>query len=294
MRSEKEMFDLILGTAKQDARIRAVYMNGSRTNKNVRKDIFQDYDIVYVVTQNKPFYEEKDWIDVFGERLYMQCPEEVDRCNGLDVDFDQSYGWLIQFKDGNRLDLHVVPVDAASHILEDKLCVVLLDKDGILPAVPEPSDEDYRIRRPTQQEFVACCNEFWWCLNNVAKGLWREEIPYVQAMYYNGSHPQLVRLLNWKIGYETAFGVSTGKASKYMQRYLPEKLWKRFLQTYISGDLEEIWKSACVMCELFHDVARELASRWGHVYNEQEAEASYGFFKHVRTLPKDAGEVYPA
>ena len=39
MRSEKEMFDLILGTAKQDARIRAVYMNGSRTNKNVRKDI---------------------------------------------------------------------------------------------------------------------------------------------------------------------------------------------------------------------------------------------------------------
>lgn len=47
MRIEKEMFDLILGVAQKDERIRAVYMNGSRTNSNAPKDIFQDYDIVY-------------------------------------------------------------------------------------------------------------------------------------------------------------------------------------------------------------------------------------------------------
>lgn len=51
MRNEKEMFDLIIGVAHQDERIRAVYMNGSRTNPNTPKDIFQDYDIVYVVTE---------------------------------------------------------------------------------------------------------------------------------------------------------------------------------------------------------------------------------------------------
>ena len=39
MRSEKEMMDLILETAKNDERIRAVYMNGSRTNPNAPKDI---------------------------------------------------------------------------------------------------------------------------------------------------------------------------------------------------------------------------------------------------------------
>ena len=79
MRSEKEMFDLIIGTARKDERIRAVYMNGSSTNKNARKDIFQDYDIVYVVRETRPFYEQKNWIDLFGERLFMQCPEEVDK-----------------------------------------------------------------------------------------------------------------------------------------------------------------------------------------------------------------------
>lgn len=55
MRSEKEMFDLILGVAKQDERIRAVYMNGSRANPNAKKDIFQDYDIVYVVKETASF-----------------------------------------------------------------------------------------------------------------------------------------------------------------------------------------------------------------------------------------------
>ena len=53
MRSEQEMYELIIGTARADERIRAVYINGSRTDKNAPKDIFQDYDIVYAVRETK-------------------------------------------------------------------------------------------------------------------------------------------------------------------------------------------------------------------------------------------------
>ena len=42
MRSETEMLRLFLDIANADDRILAVYMNGSRTNPNVEKDIFQD------------------------------------------------------------------------------------------------------------------------------------------------------------------------------------------------------------------------------------------------------------
>ena len=49
MRTEQEMLDLIINTAKEDHRIRAVYMEGSRTNPKVPRDIFQDYDIEYIV-----------------------------------------------------------------------------------------------------------------------------------------------------------------------------------------------------------------------------------------------------
>ena len=62
MRTEQQMFDLILTTAKEDERIVAVYMNGSRTNPNVPKDIFQDYDIVYVVRETRTFRDDPDFI----------------------------------------------------------------------------------------------------------------------------------------------------------------------------------------------------------------------------------------
>ncbi|HMN61986.1 MAG TPA: aminoglycoside 6-adenylyltransferase, partial [Anaerolinea sp.] len=62
MRSKQEMMDLILNTAKNDPRIRAVIMNGSRVNPNAPVDIFQDYDIIYVVTEVEPYVRNLDWI----------------------------------------------------------------------------------------------------------------------------------------------------------------------------------------------------------------------------------------
>ena len=81
-----------------DARILAVYMNGSRTNDNAVRDIFQDYDIVYVVEQTRPFIEDAGWIERFGEILYMQCPEALDLECGIPCNPEENYGWLMQFR----------------------------------------------------------------------------------------------------------------------------------------------------------------------------------------------------
>lgn len=40
MRTPKEMLDLILGVAKEDERIRAVSMGGSRANKDCPDDVY--------------------------------------------------------------------------------------------------------------------------------------------------------------------------------------------------------------------------------------------------------------
>ena len=55
MRSEKEMYDLILGFARADERVRGVILNGSRANPNAPRDKYQDYDIVYVVRDFNSF-----------------------------------------------------------------------------------------------------------------------------------------------------------------------------------------------------------------------------------------------
>ena len=107
MRSEQEMLALILRVAREDDRIRAVYMNGSRANPNAPRDRFQDFDIVYLVTETGSFLAASSWIDVFGERLILQCPDEMDRMLGKQTDFTQKYTYLMQFSDGNRIDLRI-------------------------------------------------------------------------------------------------------------------------------------------------------------------------------------------
>ena len=159
MRSEKEMIDLILDTARKDERIRAVYMNGSRTNPNAPKDLFQDYDIVYVVRETLPFIKDTTWIDRFGERLYMQLPEQTGLLLGYEADLANCYGWLMQFTDGNRIDLHVQSIPYAQQAIRtDRLCKILLDKDGLLPAMPAPTDADFWVKKPDSAHFLAVCN----------------------------------------------------------------------------------------------------------------------------------------
>ena len=221
MRTENEIYDLILKIAKNDTRIKAVYMNGSRTNEMVPKDILQDYDIVYVVDDTKSFIEDNDWPSLFGEILYMQYPDENPY---YPSDKQNSYGYLMQFADGTRIDLIVQSVNyALQHIRDDKLCKILLDKANILPEIEAATDCQYWVKKPTKEQYLAVCNEFWWCTNNIAKGLWREELPYVQDMTNYNVRTQLITMLNWKVGILTDWSVSTGNHQN----------------TYISGCLKK-------------------------------------------------------
>ena len=148
MRTEAEMISLIKDIAFKEENIRAAYIEGSRTNPNAPKDIFQDYDIVYIVTTTKPFREDKEWINNFGKILYMHYPEDN---VFYPSDVENCYGWQIQFADGNRMDLHVCTKENALANLE--LYQILVDKDGIVPYPQETTDERYWVKEPREIEF---------------------------------------------------------------------------------------------------------------------------------------------
>lgn len=290
MRDEVTMYRLITDIADEDDRILAVYMNGSRTNPNVPKDIFQDYDIVYVVKETKSFIEDKTWIRKFGDIMYMQYPDEHP---DFPNDKENFYGWLMQFTDGNRMDIHVETVaHAREHIGEDRLCRILLDKEDVLPKMPEPTDADHRVKKPSEAQFRACCNEFWWCSNNLAKGLWREEMPYVQDMANFVVRKQLEKMLSWKAGIQTDFQVSVGKSAKYLYRWLTQAEYESYLDTYFNGNVEETWNAVLKMCDLFEHTAKYVADSLAMTYDDAEGRAARDFLEHVRNLPKDAPGVY--
>ena len=282
------MISLIKNIAFKEENIRAAYIEGSRTNPNAPKDIFQDYDIVYIVTTTKPFREDKEWINNFGKILYMHYPEDN---VFYPSDVENCYGWQIQFADGNRMDLHVCTKENALANLE--LYQILVDKDGIVPYPQETTDERYWVKEPREIEFKCTCSDFWWCLNNVAKGLWRNELPYAMDVINFVLRPHLKRLLEWKMGIENNFSVSAGKSCKYFKKYLQEETYRQFLATYSIAEIESIWNSVFEMCDLFQSTAVELSKKQKFVYDFEQAENSLSFLHHVRKLPANAKEIYP-
>ena len=160
MRNEKEMFALVLDVAKNDERVLAVLMNGSRANPCAPKDIFQDYDIVYVVNDIDSFINDVNWIDIFGERIILQTPEAKTNTL-LPPENSGAFNYLMLFRDGNRIDLTLVPFNRMSGILgNDSDTIVLLDKKNILPEFENANDSDYWIKPPTLNVYDECCNEF--------------------------------------------------------------------------------------------------------------------------------------
>jgi len=292
MRNEKEMFDLILGIAREDKRIRAVYMNGSRTNPHAPKDIFQDYDVVYVVTETASFIQDGQWIRRFGDLLMLQEPDKNDMSVGMNANVDRSYGYLMLFQDGNRIDLHIETKEhMLEHFLEDKLTVPLLDKDGMLPPVPEPTDIDYHVKKPTEARFAGCCNNFWWCLQNVAKGIWRDELPYAKRMFADTTRVSLDEMVSWWIGTRHDFRVSAGKMGKYFKRYLPEPYWDMYKATFSDGSYEKMWEAIFATCRLFRKLACEVAEELSYTYPLQDDANMTQYLKHVKLLPADAKEI---
>ncbi|HSB65889.1 MAG TPA: aminoglycoside 6-adenylyltransferase, partial [Anaerolineales bacterium] len=288
-RGESEMLDLIIGTARNDDRVRAVIINGSRVNPHAPKDFFQDYDVVYLVTEKESFLADPGWIRVFGELMILQLPDDM---SDPPPDEKDGYGYLMQFADGNRIDLGLFPISKLDKLEDDSLTLTLLDKDGILPKFEPPNDSGYLPKPPTAKKFFDCTNEFWWCSPYVAKGLWRQEVVYAKHMLDLYVREQLDKMLVWYIGLHTGFTKSPGKMGKYFEKYLEPELWQMLLLTYSDADYEHTWDALLAMGDLFRRVAIPVAEHFSFTYPYGDDERVTAHLRHVRVLPRDAKEMY--
>lgn len=286
MRSEEQMMELVLEVARRDERVRAVTLEGSRTNPNVPRDIFQDYDISYHVTEMVSFLKDPGWVDVFGERVIMQTPEDMAM---FPPELGNRFSYLMLFTDGNRIDMTLIPIEEKeAYCQEDKLLKVLHDKDGTFPVISPPTDVDYWVKRPSAAYYADCCNEFWWVSTYVAKGLWRQEILYAQEHLNNYVRAMLMKMLEWEVGTRTDFSLSVGKCSKYIKNHLPEDRWQLLMDTYAGGSYEAVWNALFASGRLFRLTAKDVAARLGYTYPLEEDQRVTDYLERVRQLPKGA------
>lgn len=223
MRTPEEMMDTILNFAKEDEDIRIVAMEGSRTNKNIPKDSFQDFDITYFVKDMKKFTANDNWLSAFGNIIMMQKPEDMELFPAV----EKGYSYIIMFDDYTKMDLTILEESQfADYLKQDKLRKILLDKSGNTHTDVIPTDEEYWIKKPTARSFDDCCNEFWNVSSYVVKGLCRREILFA-IDHFQIMRDEMLRMLSWQVGTEYGFTFSVGKNYKFIDKYLPQEVWKK-------------------------------------------------------------------
>ena len=166
MRTDQEILELILGTAEK-LQVDAVALSGSRTNQKVQTDEFQDYDLAYVVDDIDNLTSDLSWLDQFGKRIIEQ-----------EVTLGHRRLYLMLFENGNRIDLTLCPKEHINEWVDSEVgFIVLKDKKGLFEAYL-PNPKRYWTAPPSEEEFTASYNEFWWVSAYVVKGICRKQIIY--------------------------------------------------------------------------------------------------------------------
>ncbi len=259
MKTETEMFDVILQTAKV-LQVDAVAMSGSRTNPKAPKDEFQDYDVVYLVENFEELISDLSWLDQFGKRVIEQ-----------EVTLGHRRLYLMLFEDGNRIDLTLCPKDHINEWVDSEAgFTVLVDEKDLFESY-SPSPQRFWISPASKTDFEKACNEFWWVSAYVVKGICRKQVIYATDHLYGICQQELLKVLAWQVARNRGL-VDIGKNYKYLFKYFPIEKEKEFSALLDFSSLDKITQSLFATMQLFHQEAQSLAQKMGFKYEKEVAE----------------------
>ena len=266
MRTDTEMMNLILQIA-DTLEVEAIALSGSRTNPQVPKDEFQDYDVVYIVENLNDLLSDLSWLDQFGMRL-------IEQHNVL----GHRRLYLTLFEDGNRIDLTLCPKEHIQEWVDSEANFEVIKDDKGLFEAYQPNSKRYWTCPPTEEEFAASCNEFWWVSAYVVKAIRRNQLIYATDHLYGICQQELLKVLAWQVTSDKGV-VDIGKNYKYLFQYLPAEQEKEFSALLDLSSFDKITQSLFATMRLFNLEAQILAQKMGFTYDKEVAEKMISYAK---------------
>jgi aminoglycoside 6-adenylyltransferase len=251
--------------------IRAMLLTSTRAVPNADVDALSDYDVILVVDDIQPFHADRAWLDAFGE-VVVGYWDPIQP----DPDFGVAYfGNVIQYAAGLKIDFTLWPATMLARIIQaaalpaalDAGYRVLLDKDGSTSGLKPPTYGAYIVRRPDENAFQKCIEDFYSNAPYVAKCLLRGELlPMKWALDDDMKRLFLRQMLEWRMAMEHGWTITAGAHGKGLKKRLPPDLWAQVEDTYAGAGIAENWVALDKTMTLFRQVAVEVAAHLGYSF----------------------------
>lgn len=290
MHEPGDVLGQLIGWGEQQPDVRAILLTSTRAVPGAELDIFSDYDVVLVVGDIRPFYDDRSWLEAFGEVLVAYWDPILADAPGI-----QRTGNVTHYSDGLRIDFSIWPVALLQNIaVASELQVeldagysVLLDKDGVTGALSAPTYRGYVPARPSEDQFQTLVNDFFTDAPSAAKFLWRDELlPAKWCLDYDMKHVYLRPMLEWLIERDHGWTLPAGNLGRGLKRRLPPEYWAELERCYAGAAIADNWEALFRTMSLFGRVASEVAAELGYNYPLDLERRVAAFVRRMQATPK--------
>jgi aminoglycoside 6-adenylyltransferase len=301
MPDEVEMIQRFVAWGESRSTVRAMLLTSSRAAPLGTVDLFSDYDLILILTDIIPYYQDRDWLADFGPML-VHYRDPISR----DGDFETSI-YVTQYENGLKIDFSLWPVGllkriAGSGELPEEFEAgyrVLLDKDDLTQGLPPPSYQGYIPARPTEIEYREKIEGFFLDATYAAKFLWREDlIAAKHQLDHFIKQDYLIPVLVWRMEIDQDWSLKPGLYGQRLKRWLAPDLWAELEKTFTGLNVEANWEALTCSVELFRRAAGEVGQALGYPYPEDLDRRTVAYLRRIRELDRDApafpsDEVHP-
>ena len=273
--------------------VRAMIFTSSLTVPNGPVDVLSDYDLILILRDIHPYFEDRAWLGDFGPVLAVyRDPILIEE--GL-----EKSAYVVQYEDGLKIDFTLWPVEAlqkmaASPELPDEFDAgyqVILDKDHLTDGLKPPTYAAYIPKPPSQAVYHEAIEVFFVDTAYVAKFLWRDDLmaaKYILDTMLKYEH--LLPMLQWHAEIEHNWSVKPGPYGRRLKRWLRSDLWAELESTYTGMDVQANWDALYKTIALMQRVAIEVGDHLGYAYPHDLEARVIAYLQKVQYLASDAGQ----
>lgn len=273
----------ILAWAEAEDAVRVVVLTSTRAQAEGPPDALSDYDIIVALADFGRF----DAAAAYGIPAARWGDEH-------DVHGERTFFRGVVYEDGVKVDWTLwsanVPELVARQGLTDDLDVgyrVLLDKDGTTARWAQPTYRAHIPAKPTEDEYVALVEEFWWGVTYVAKARARHERFFSRfVLDVDLTHGALRRMLEWSIETGRDWSWKPGAYGRGIERELPSD---------VAAKLGAAENSLERTIALFRGVANEVGDALGYTYPQYADHAVSAYIDKLqsRAINRQEGALVP-
>jgi aminoglycoside 6-adenylyltransferase len=261
----------VLAWAQRDDNVIAVITTGSRSRAIGDPDDLSDLDLEVIARDPDRLLDDDAWFRAFGDVWVA-----------MRFDDRQYPTRLVVYDDGSKIDFTVAGVERLREMDDDLDPVydrgyrVLLDKDGVARRLPTATGAFPVHPPPTQAEYTATVEEFWFEATHFPRYLVRDDLWVVKFRDWT-MKTDLLRMLEWNAAARSEEPIDVYFVGARMKEWVDDTTWRQLDHAFGRFDHEDAWRALLATTDLFARLSREVAERVGLRYPEELEQHVRGY-----------------